>query len=105
MDLVQQEFRLKTALVCIAKNEENYIEEWVNYHLKLGFNNIFIYENNWRCNIKSSQVTLIPFDGLAKQIEAYNHFLKNYKDDYDWVGFLDVDEFLVLRKDKSVEKI
>ena len=40
---------MKIALVCIAKNEDDYIEEWVNYHLKLGFSKIFIYENNWRC--------------------------------------------------------
>lgn len=97
-----QDFKLKTALVCIAKNEDEYIEEWINYHIKLGFDMIFIYENNWRCSINHPQVTKIPFDGEVKQIPAYNHFLSNYKVKFDWVGFIDVDEFLVLKSDESV---
>ena len=39
---------MKTALVCIAKEEDNYIDEWIKYHLKLGFNDIFVYQNDWR---------------------------------------------------------
>jgi len=93
---------MKTALVCIAKNEDNYIEEWINYHIKLGFENIFIYENNWRCQIEHPQVIKIPFDGEVKQVPAYNHFLQNYKQSFDWVGFIDVDEFLNLSEDKHV---
>jgi len=38
---------MTTALVCIAKNEDHYIEEWIAYHLKLGFDHIFIYAYNW----------------------------------------------------------
>jgi hypothetical protein len=34
---------MKTALVSIAKNEDNYLKEWVDYNLYLGFNDIFIY--------------------------------------------------------------
>jgi len=93
---------MKSALVCIAKNEENYIQEWVEYHIKLGFSFIFIYENNWRCDIEHPQVIKIPFDGEVKQVPAYNHFLQTQKENFDWVGFIDVDEFLVLTQDKNV---
>jgi hypothetical protein len=34
---------MKTALVCIAKDEDHYIDEWLLYHLKLGFSDIFVY--------------------------------------------------------------
>ena len=44
------------ALVCIAKNEDPYIEEWVNYNLKLGFDKVFIYENNWRCKLNNDNI-------------------------------------------------
>lgn len=94
---------MNVALVCIAKNEDNYIEEWIQYHLYLGFDHIFIYENDWRCNIDSSLVTKIPFDGLGMQENAYNHFLKYYNNEYDWVAFFDVDEFLVLKKQDDVK--
>ena len=34
---------MKTALVCIAKDEDRYLGEWLAYHLKLGFSEIFVY--------------------------------------------------------------
>ena len=93
----------KIALVCIAKNEDNYIQEWVSYNKKLGFDDIFIYQNNWRCSIDEPNVIKIEFDGYAKQVEAYNHFIQNYKHVYEWAAFFDVDEFLVLKKHGNVK--
>jgi len=37
----------KIALVTMAKDEDFYLQEWIDYHLKLGFDDIFIYQNNW----------------------------------------------------------
>ena len=34
------------AICCIAKNENYYINDWVKYHLDLGFDHIYIYDNN-----------------------------------------------------------
>jgi hypothetical protein len=99
----KNESQKKTALVCIAKNEDNYIQEWVNYYKKLGFDNIFIYQNNWRCPIDDPNVIKIEFDGDVKQVQAYNHFILNYKHEYDWAAFFDVDEFLVLKKHNNVK--
>jgi len=95
---------MKIALVCIAKNEDHYVGEWVNYHLKLGFNKIFIYENDWESNIENDNVVKIKINEPRQQIPAYNSFIKNYKNEYDWVAFLDVDEFLVLKKHKNIEE-
>ena len=36
---------MKVALVCIAKNEDNYIQEWINYNLKLGFDKTLVKES------------------------------------------------------------
>jgi hypothetical protein len=95
---------MNTALVCIAKDEDNYIQEWVDYHLKLGFDSIFIYENDWESYIEHSQVFKIKVNGIKKQIPSYNHFIHNFKHEYDWVSFLDVDEFLVLKKHKTIKE-
>jgi hypothetical protein len=92
----------KIALVCVAKNEDNYIQEWLLYHKKLGFNQIFIYQNDWRTSLQFDFITKIEFDGNQKQLESYNHFLKNYGPNYDWAAFFDVDEFLVLKKHPNV---
>ena len=32
-------------IVAIAKFEQDYIEEWVLYHLALGFERIYLYDN------------------------------------------------------------
>jgi hypothetical protein len=94
---------MKVALACIAKDEDNYIEEWLKYNFKLGFDDIFIYQNNWRCNIEMDNLHKIDFDGYGIQTPAYNNFLQTYHDRYDWVAFFDVDEFLVLKKHKNIK--
>jgi hypothetical protein len=94
---------MRVALVCIAKDEDNYIEEWIDYHSKLGFDNIFIYENDWVCNIERPFLTKIPFPGKIVQLSSYNDFLIKNKHNFDWVAFFDVDEFLVLKQHKNIK--
>lgn len=94
---------MKVALVCIAKNEDHYIQEWVDYNLKLGFDHIFIYMNDWRTDIEHPQVTKIEFDGLDRQRDAYANWTVNYRKNYDWAAFFDVDEFLVLKQHKTIQ--
>lgn len=95
---------MKVALVCIAKNEDNYIQEWIDYHKKLGYDDIFIYQNNWRCQIEEPNVIKIEYDGEVRQVSAYNDFIQKNKTNYDWASFFDVDEFLVLKKHKNIKE-
>jgi hypothetical protein len=94
---------MKIALVCIAKNEDNYIQEWCDYHLKLGFDDIFIYQNNWRTDINGDNIHKFEIDGVAKQRDAYNKFINDYHNEYEWGAFFDIDEFLVLKKHNNVK--
>lgn len=93
---------MKVALVAIAKNEDNYIDEWINYNLKLGFDNIIIYMNDWNYSFKNDKVIPIVFNGKAKQMPAYNHFIEN-NTEFDYAAFFDIDEFLVLKKHKNIQ--
>jgi len=95
---------MEVALVCIAKNETDYIEEWVKYHLKLGFDKIFIYQNDWTCEYENEQIVKVKFNGNQKQLESYKHFKTNHGLEYDWAAFFDVDEFLVLKKHKNIKE-
>ena len=96
---------MTTAIVCIAKNEDNYIDEWIAYNLKLGFNHIFIYANDWPFTYAHPQVTVIDYPGVNKQREAYAHFLSNYRKDFTWAAFFDVDEYLVLKKSSTIREL
>jgi hypothetical protein len=37
---------MKTAICTIIKNEHDYLEELLNYHLNLGIDEIYLYEDN-----------------------------------------------------------
>lgn len=109
---------MKIALCCIAKCENLYLSEWVNYHLNLGFDHIYIYDNNdtdgERCEDiigkENPNVTVLKYfigkkqRGCETQIAAYNDFYKRFGKKYDWVLYLDVDEFLVLNGYSNVNE-
>ena len=94
---------MKVALVCIAKNEDPYIQEWIEYHTKLGFDHVFVFMNDWRTDYEHPQMTKHVIDGLNQQRQAYSDFLSMYRNEYDWAAFFDVDEFLVLKKHDNVK--
>lgn len=98
---------MRCALVCIAKDEDDYIREWAEYHLKIGFDDIYILQNNWRCKhaFESSNVHLETYDGLYIQVKAYNDALCKLHDKYDWIAFFDVDEFLSFSKTSGYNDI
>lgn len=107
---------MKIALCCIAKCENLYLSEWVNHHLNLGFDHIYIYDNNdtdgERCEDiigkENPNVTVLKYfigkkqKGCETQIASYNDFYQRFGGKYDWVLYLDVDEFLVLNGYKNV---
>ena len=88
-------------LVCFAKNEDRYIEEWVDYHIKLGFDNIIIYQNDWVCPITRDKLILKNFSGKGVQMDCYLDYLNNVSSDY--AAFIDVDEFIVLQKHTNIK--
>jgi hypothetical protein len=95
---------MKIALVCIAKNEDYYLEEWMDYNHKLGFDNIFIYMNDWSTDIERPYLVKYNCPGDIKQLIAYNHFIHFYKSNFDYVAFLDCDEFITLVKHNNIKE-
>ena len=104
---------MKVAVCCIAKNENNYIREWVAFYKALSFDGIYVYDN---ISSDGTSECLISLDNLGlinriywprkkkipPQREAYCHFLENAAKNYDYVLFCDVDEFLSV-KNQSVK--
>lgn len=72
----------------------------------IGFDQIFIYQNNWRAKLKKqySNVHLIQWDGINKQRSAYKHCLLNHSD-LDFIGFWDVDEFLYIKNNLTIKQL
>lgn len=92
-------------LCIIAKDEDHYIQEWIDYHFKLGFEKIVIYANDWIYENENENVEVIQMNGEIKQSFSYNTFLQDFKEKFWWVAFYDADEFLVLHKHNNMEEL
>ncbi len=92
-------------LCLIAKNEGAYLTEWVDYHILMGAEHFFIYDNESDVSIretlaeyvKAGWVTVVDIAGQGRQLFAYNHCIRTYGPTSRWIGFIDTDEFLVPR--------
>ncbi|MCR8558590.1 glycosyltransferase family 2 protein [Mucilaginibacter sp. BJC16-A38] len=91
------------SLCCIIKDENDYLEEWINYHLKTGVEHFYIYDNSSKVPVYDTlkklnllqYATVTRIRGKAKQVRAYNKCLKKYGKTSQWIGFIDTDEFMV----------
>lgn len=101
-------------IVCIAKKEGDYIEEFVKYHLALGFKRIYLYDNEDKPTYASllekykdkMKIIHMPHNNFHKGVQyiALDDFISKYlvKDKITHVAHIDIDEFIVLKKHKNI---
>lgn len=87
---------MRIALCLIIKNEGQYLEEWLDYHRKVGVDFFIIYDNqsNPPISNEDKDVTIIKWEdnNIGSQMRAYKHCSLNFND-FDFIGFIDTDEF------------
>lgn len=108
--------KIKPVIVCVAKMEQHYIEEFVKYHLKLGFECIYLYDNE---DIPTYEVILRKYDKKVvvihlpgkdyrggAQYEALRRFVINRmgNPNITHVAHIDIDEFIVLKKHTNIKE-
>ncbi|MCJ2057258.1 glycosyltransferase family 92 protein [Methylobacterium sp. J-048] len=102
----------RAGIVAIAKNENPYLLEWLAYHLALGFEHIWVYDNDSdeslsRLVAKEARrhVTFVRWpnapDGRT-QINAYNHYLRTFGGTVEWTAVLDLDEMICLKQHRTI---
>jgi hypothetical protein len=107
-------FNKDIALCVIAKNENLYIKEFVEYYKNLGIKKIYLYDNNdindenfniiLNKYINSGFITIKNIRGKSKiQTLAYNHCYRTNVNKYSWFLFLDVDEFLFIKNNRTLK--
>ena len=91
-------------LCAIAKDEDHALPEWVRYHLHIGFEHIYLYDNGSRTPIRdvlqdyvgNGLVTVIDFPLTDRQqLSAYAASLARFGQGTVWMGYIDIDEFVV----------
>lgn len=98
------------AVCAIMKNEGSYLEEWIDFHRLVGVERFYLYLNNCTDNtmevlkpyVEEGIVEAIIFNGERKQIPAYENCVERHFNDTEWIGFIDLDEFIVPCGDFSV---
>ena len=99
----------ESAAICaIQKSGLWYIDEWVDYHIALGFQTIFIYDNSDDFEVQewyskkfsggTDLVQIVHWPGLAQQLPAYNDCTKFIQTNqtHSWIAFIDLDEFILI---------
>ena len=115
----RREYPEKILMCAIVKNEEAYIDEWVDYHHALGFDKFFIYDNSAKFEMRSwgegkgNHVDMkhFPKNQIAQRLAYLDCARRGIVKDrlvenvtYTWAAFFDIDEFLVLRKHENVHE-
>lgn len=105
---------MSVALCCIGRLENQYAREFVAHYKKLGFDKIFIYDNNQADEehfeeviqeyVDDGFVDIVNYrDKKQSQLDAYNDCYLLHGKEYDWFAFFDFDEFLIIEQDDNIQ--
>jgi len=101
-----------TAAICVVtKDDTFYVNEWTDYHLALGFSDIYIFDHSenkqllkeWASRRNKDQIHVAHITGENIRVSAYRgcfDVLKQMK--HTWAMFADMDKFLVLKQSTHV---
>ena len=109
---------LKVCLCTIGKKENLYASEFVEHYKKIGYDKIFIYDNNdigderfedvLKKQISNNFVKIINYRGYrgkrqSPQSDAFIDCYEKNKNNYDWLSFFDFDEFLEINRNINIK--
>ena len=94
------------ALCVIHKDQNEDVEEWIDYHVGLGVSKIFFFDHNSTTPIRDTlsqydeiveyeEVSTAEAAPLNPQMFVYQKCLAHKE--VPWIAFIDVDEFIVLK--------
>ncbi len=100
-------------LCCIAKDENTRIGEWAAYHALRGAERLVVYDNGSSVPLRNTlaplagriDIVIHDMPGPARQLAAYAHCLESHGPDTNWLGFIDVDEFLLPRREDDLREM
>ena len=98
------------ALCLRFRDEARFLEEWLEYYLAAGVEHFFLYNNfsidNYqevlRPYLDGGRATLIDWPRKPASPAAEHDCIARTRGRFDWVGFIDADEFVVVRDGRSI---
>lgn len=106
----KQQKKYTVAVCAIFKNESVFLKEWLEYHLLIGVEHFYLYNNFSEDNyqdilapyIEKGQVTLTEWPVQFGQLPAYKDCFQKAKDETRWIAYIDLDEFICLRREQNI---
>lgn len=98
--------RQKAHSMCVCtmlRNQARFLREWIIYHSHIGVERWFIYDNNSDDDIEQVLSTMDPsrynvtrhlWPWMKSQEAGFAHCALRARESCEWVGFIDIDEFL-----------
>ncbi len=104
-------YKYEVSLCLIFKNEAKYLKEWLDYHILIGVDHFYLYNNNSDDGyadvlapyIEKKIVTLVDFPFKYAQLKAYNDCYEQNKKETHWLGYIDADEFVNIRDCNNIK--
>jgi glycosyltransferase involved in cell wall biosynthesis len=86
----------------IVKDCAPYLDEWIRFHLTVGFEHLYLddndssddYESIIQLFVTRRQVTLRKWPGIGQQVNIFRDCLDTFRRSARWISFIDDDEFL-----------
>ena len=112
--LLQNTPQYECAICLIIRDEKEYLQEWLNWHIGQGAEHFYIYDHGSIEPVAdfveslgteiSDRVTVIDWSGshANAQHEAYNDCLTRFGSETRWVGFVDSDEMVRINDGKKL---
>lgn len=103
-------FPYELSVVAIMKDEGPYLKEWLDFHILVGVQKFYLYDNGSTDNttevlapyIKSGIVDYTYFPGERQQNPAYIDAINKHGAETRWLALIDLDEFIVPVKHKNL---
>ena len=110
-----QEYRIRYYLTaCLNfRNAAPYLAEWIEFHLLVGFEHFYLYNNNSQDAYKAvlepyiaaEVVSLFEWPVSPAFPQSYEHCISNHQHEARWIAFLDDDEFLFPTTRSDLRKV
>ena len=108
------DFKYYCSVCLIIRDENEYLEEWLNWHIGQGVQHFYIYDHGSKYAVAkfvqslnreiANKVTVVDWSGAHKnaQPDAYNDCLNRYRYESRWIGFIDADEQVNVKSGKKL---
>lgn len=113
-EMQKAEFKYYCSICLIVKDDTEYLTEWLDWHINQGVEHFYIYDHESALPVSEfvktlsrstrEKITVIDFSGEHEfaQHDAYNDCLCRFKNESRWIGYIDSDEMVRVREEKTL---